>query len=248
MLQAVCNIAFVPRPDGYYTLGAIIRPAFFDQFPDYKPLWRGLLAFIVIGVTMAFICPPRKIWSEMGLGMNGFLKGWGIGTALCLPMFITNAIAGQFTFSWGTLFFSALWPGFFEEVTFRAFPFGPLYRRCKWNFFLAIIIPTITFAMGHLYQSNDFMSAVLVLAVTGAGSIFFAWLYVEWEYNLWLPIALHAMMDAAWSLFPVGEGDYGATGNVITNVGRAITIILAIAITIWHKRNKKQQSIASDAN
>lgn len=241
LIQPVCNFGVFNGPEGDgYTLAALIRPAFFEEFPEYKPLWRGLMAFILIAITMSFICPVRKIWSELGLGMNGFLKGWVIGAALCIPMFVTNAIAGEFVFSWKTLFFSALWPGFFEEITFRAFPFGPLYRKCNWNFFLAIIVPTIIFALGHLYQSHDLMSAMLTLAVTGVGSILFAWIYVEWDFNLWVPIALHAMMDAAWSLFPVGEEAYGATGNTITNVGRVITIALAIGVTLWHKRNKQK--------
>lgn len=244
LLQIVCNIGLFDGPKGSgYTLAALIRPAFFEEYPEYKPLWRGLMAFIIIAATMALICPVRKIWSELGLGMKGFLKGWGIGIALCIPMFVTNAIAGQFVFSWKTLFFSALWPGFFEEVTFRAFPFGPLYRRCKWNFFLAIIAPTIVFASGHLYQSHDFISGLLTVAVTGIGALLFAWLYVEWDFNLWVPIALHAMMDAAWSLFPVGDESYGATGNTITNVGRAITIVLTIALTLWHRHNKKKNAV-----
>lgn len=241
LIQPVCNFGFFNGPEGDgYTLAALIRPAVFDDYPLYKPLWRGFVAFVMIAVTMSFICPVRQIWSELGLGMNGFLNGWVIGTAFCLPMFITNAIAGEFVFSWENLFFSALWPGFFEEITFRAFPFGPLYRKCKWNFFLAIIIPTVAFALGHLYQSHDLMSALLTMAVTGLGSLLFAWIYVEWDFNLWVAIAMHAMMDAAWVLFPVSEENYGAIGNTITNVGRVLTVILAIGVTLWYRRRKQK--------
>lgn len=243
LIELMRKLHIFPGSDGeLHSFMSISFPSFFGEDPTgiIRTLWRGMITFTVIGISMSFIYPVRKIWSELGLGMNGFLKGWAIGTALCIPMFITNAIAGEFVFSWEKLFFLALWPGFFEEVAYRGFPFGPLYRKCKWNFFLAILVPTIIFASSHLYQAHDFMSALTTLTVTGLGSILFAWLYIEWEYNLWVPIALHAMMDAAWSLFPVGEENYGASGNTITNVGRVVTLLLAIGITLWHKYHKQK--------
>lgn len=45
-------------------------------------------------------------------------------------------------------------------------------------------------------------------------------------------------MDVAWMLFPVGEGGYGAAGNMVTNVGRGITIALAIGSTVYFKHRK----------
>ena len=48
-------------------------------------------------------------------------------------------------------------------------------------------------------------------------------------------------MDVAWMILPVGEEGYGAAGNMATNAGRAITIVLAIGATIYfkHKRGEK---------
>ncbi len=92
--------------------------------------------------------------------------------------------------------------------------------------------------MCHLYQSNDLMSALLTVAVTALGSLLFGWLYVEWNYSLWVPMSLHAFMDLSWTLFPVGVVGYGATGNITVNIGRAITVILAVVITIMNKKKQ----------
>ena len=48
-------------------------------------------------------------------------------------------------------------------------------------------------------------------------------------------------MDVAWMILPVGEEGYGAAGNIATNVGRAITIILAIGATIYFKRKRGEK-------
>ncbi|HPR61515.1 MAG TPA: hypothetical protein PLF35_11245, partial [Prolixibacteraceae bacterium] len=63
----------------------------------------------------------------------------------------------------------------------------------------------------------------------------FAWLYVEWENNLWVPIFLHIFMNFSWIFFEVGSN---ALGGVFINIFRAVTIALTILITIlYHKKN-----------
>ncbi len=50
---------------------------------------------------------------------------------------------------------SAVAAGFFEELFFRGFLFGQLYRFSKLGFFPSVVIGALLFASMHLYQSND---------------------------------------------------------------------------------------------
>jgi predicted membrane channel-forming protein YqfA (hemolysin III family) len=90
----------------------------------------------------------------------------------------------------------------------------------------------------HLYQGYDIISTLLAVLVTGLGGILYSWMYVEWNYRLWISISLHTFMDVAWMILPVGEEGYGAAGNIATNVGRTITVALAIGATIYFKRKR----------
>mgnify|MGYP003483250560 FL=1 len=70
------------------------------------------------------------------------------------------------------------------------------------------------------------------------GAILFAWLYVEWDYNLWVPIFLHSLMNLSWHIF---EMDETALGGAIPNILRGLTIFLAIVLTIIYKKRQNQE-------
>lgn len=74
--------------------------------------------------------------------------------------------------------------------------------------------------------------------ITFFGAVFFAWLYVEWNYNLWIPIFTHTLMNVSWNLFEV---DSSALGDIKANIFRGLTIITAILFTILYKRKKNQK-------
>jgi uncharacterized protein len=114
----------------------------------------------------------------------------------------------------------------------RGYAFGQLYRRAGWGFWPAILIPTIFFSLGHLYQANSIISAVAIFGVTSIGSVWFAWLYLRWD-NLWVPIALHALMNLWWYVFEV---DTSALGGSLANVARVLTILLSIVLTLYRDR------------
>src|SRR6266849_6120360 len=56
---------------------------------------------------------------------------------------------------------------FAEEVLFRGYVFGQLYRRARWGFWLSALIPSVLFAFGHAYQASGFWELVGIFAVTG---------------------------------------------------------------------------------
>lgn len=56
--------------------------------------------------------------------------------------------------------------------------------------------------------------------------------YVEWKYNLWIPIFLHLFMNLFWMLYSVSDN---AFGGIYTNIFRNITIAMIIGLTIIFK-------------
>lgn len=232
-------LGLFPSSDGeLHSLYSFTRPQIFNN--DFHMLWTWIVAFTFMTCIMLLMHKPTRIFGELGLSDNRLFQSIAIGPLFTLPMFVVNAIFGQFAFSWKTIGIS-LMAGICEEIFFRGYLFGQLFRNCHWGFLSATLITSMFFGFMHLYQGHDIISTLLAILVTSAGGILYSWMYVEWNYRLWIPISLHTFMDAAWMLFPVGEEGYGAAGNVITNVGRCITIALAIGATFHfkHKRGEK---------
>ena len=79
------------------------------------------------------------------------------------------------------------------------------------------------------YQASNLSSAAGIFAVTFAGGMLFGWLFIRWNYNLWLPIVLHMLMNAYWSIFGMGANALGGTWG---NVFRAASVVLAVVVTL----------------
>jgi hypothetical protein len=112
----------------------------------------------------------------------------------------------------------------------------------KLGFFWAALLPAVLFGLFHIYQGNDFLSSVAAFGVTMLGSFFFSWMYVAWNYNLWVPISLHFFMNLAWGLFVV-EGTGNAAGGLISNILRAVCIVFAIVFTIFYVKRRNLESL-----
>ena len=122
---------------------------------------------------------------------------------------------------------------FAEEVIFRAYLFKQLYQRARLGFWLSALIPSVLFALGHVYQSSNPMELAGILAVTGIGSIISCWLFMRWRYNLWVIVGLHVGMNLWWEVFAV---DDTALGGWLANGARLLTIACAILLTIFKDR------------
>ena len=77
---------------------------------------------------------------------------------------------------------------------------------------------------------------------TFMGSVFFAWLYVEWNFNLWVPVFLHMLMNLSWFIFSVSDN---ALGNVSSNLYRGLTIALSIILTLIYKKRKGEKLLVN---
>ncbi len=170
------------------------------------------------------------------LGLNrSILKGVLFPFICTLPMFIGFSLCFNYNnnVTANEVLISGVAAAFFEEFIFRGFLFGQLFRYTKLGFIPSILLGAVLFAAMHLYQSNDLLTLIGIFSTTFLGAILFSWLYVEWNYNLWVSIFLHFFMNLAWMLFAVSDN---AFGGIYANVFRILTIALAIILTLVYKR------------
>ena len=208
----------------------------------YRPL-SYFITYITIGIPIFLgtylINSNYKIFNNLGLSKN-ILPGLILATLFALPMFIGGLISYKFNteISIPNLIAGTIFAGLFEELYFRGFLFGQIFRNTGLGFFPSIIFGAIVFAAAHFYQSQDFSTMTGIFITTFLGAVFFAWLFVEWDYNLWVPIFLHTFMNLSWLLFNVSDN---AFGNLKSNLYRGLTIATAIILTILHKRKHRQK-------
>ena len=197
----------------------------------YAYLWWIVPTVLVTGLLYGF----KKISDNIGL-QKGFVIGLIFSFVTVLPMLISSALLGEISSDLKMLGLmqKTLFAGFMEEYLFRGFLFGILFRKLGWGFIPASILGAFIFGLGHIYQGSTFLETMGVFFVTSLGAIWFAWLYIEWNNNLWVPIFLHILMNLSWGLFEVSSN---ALGGFSTNLFRIITIALTIILTIRY--NKK---------
>lgn len=227
---------------GYYLANRFYFYTFRQQFQALG-LSLGishLIAYLLVGIpifiALFLLHPAKEIVKSMGLDRG---LPWGMGAAFvaALPMFIGYGIASSVNpeFGWTNFLVRVVAAGFFEEVYFRGFLFGQLFRYTRLGFLPAILGGALIFASMHLYQSQDLETLIGIFMATFFGALLFAWVYVEWDYNLWGAIFLHAFMNFSWDLFDVSDNAYG---DNYANICRMLTIALVIVGTIIYKRKK----------
>ena len=187
------------------------------------------------------VIKPKELFSVLGLSGN-ILKGFGIALLCVLPLYLMFPFFGNINteLTCSVIYDRAILTGFKEELVFRALMFGLLFRYAKTGFFWAAILPALYFGSVHLYQGHDVLSALAAFGVTFIGALYFSWIYVEWNFNLWIPAGLHILMNGAWFVFTM-EGTEVAAGGVISNIARMISIALAVVITVYYHKKKGEK-------
>lgn len=197
-----------------------------------KCLVLGTPLFIGVGLIHNFkdfirsLGLDKSIWKVLLFALictSPMLIGYFIVFDFNSEITITSIITG------------AIIAAFIEELFFRGILFGQLFRFTKIGFIPSIVLGALIFASGHLYQSQEPLILIGVFLTTFIGAILFAWVYAEWNYNLWVSIFLHLFMNLYWLLFSVSNNAYG---NMYANVFRILTIVLIIGLTIFYKRKK----------
>ena len=202
-----------------------------------------ILTYILIGIPIfvgTFLIDKKTaILKSLGLSKN-ILTGFWTSILFTLPMFLGGLLFFRFNpkIELENLIAGTLVAGLMEELYFRGFLFGQLFKKTNLGFIPSIFLGALIFAFGHLYQSQNINELVGIFAITFFGAVFFAWLYIEWNYNLWVSILTHTLMNLSWHLFEI---DNSALGDTKANVFRGLTILTAIAFTILYKKHNHQK-------
>lgn len=232
-LLLVFSLFFIAKKalfaDIFYSLENIIHLYPLSFFLAYLAVGLPVLAFV-------FFTNDKEFFRPLGLKGN-VVKGIVFSFVFSIPMFIGYGWMASYDLNIvpKTFWLGCVFAAFYEEFYYRGFFFGQLFKKTQLGFFPALILSALIFASLHLYQSNDLATLMGIFITTFLGAGLFAWLYVEWNYNLWLPIGMHFFMNLSWEMFAVSDN---AFGDVFANIIRAITIVFAIVGTIIYKKKK----------
>ncbi len=176
----------------------------------------------------------KNIFENLGLS-NNLIVGLAFGFICTVPMLIGFYLKFSITknVSLDTIIINTISSAFFEEIIYRAFLFGTIYRLTKSGFLPSVFLGSLLFGLAHLYQSSDSEELAGIFAITFLGSLLFGWLYCEWNFNLWTAIFLHTFMNLFWLIFDV---DNNALGGTYANIFRLLTVLIAVFGTIVYKR------------
>ena len=230
-----------------------------SDVPARKFVFFSLLTLIPLG-ALFILHKPREVLRCWGFSGN-FLVALAVSALCTLPMFIGNAlmipVAGGFgkalwstglpmftecitTFHagwsyevyWDGVLNTAVIAGFFEEVMFRGFIFGQLFRYARWGFMPAVLASVVPFGFLHVQLEWKLMAIGSMFVLTALDGAFFCWMFVQWRYNLWVPIWLHILINLSWIAF---DGN-NAEGRIWANAVRLAAIALSVLFTIWFKK------------
>jgi uncharacterized protein len=208
------------------------------------------LAHVIVGlpliIALFLIHKPKDLASSIGIN-KGFGKGLFFAFLCTFPMLIGYSFFFKFNIkiTCNEIFSGVIFAAFFEELYFRGILFGQLFRYARIGFIPSVLICAVLFAAGHLWQSSDFSVLIGIFATTFLGAIFFAWTYIEWDNNLWVPMGLHLFMNLYWNLFSAGNN---ALGGFYSNIFRILTITLVICGTLFYKKRKGIKLIVNRNN
>jgi membrane protease YdiL (CAAX protease family) len=214
---------------------------------DLLLILLGVLIWSLVQWLHARVAKGEKVHTnflaDFGLTPSGFARGLGLGIAFGLPMLVIGVVYAATTGGWSTVTWSELVPGLIiapinEEFFYRGALVITLWRCGLARFWTLAVVSGLLFGSAHIDWTLDGITGGWgTLLVTGTGGVWFAWLARQWgehfdgprQANLWVPMALHAMMNGAWLFF---QGTDNAVGGVWPNVARGATIAISAIVTI----------------
>ena len=192
------------------------------------------VACVMIPVLGMVALGRRDVLSALGLTrFDG--RGCAVAALGSLAMLAGLAMGapGAPVVDVGGVFDGAVKPALTEELLFRGFAFGVLFRIARWRF------PAAMLTTGAIFGSFHLPSAILgghldqawgAAVLTGVGGCWFAWLYARWSFSLWVPITAHLAMNLWWSLYTAGPTAVG--GGPGATWGRVATIAIITIATV----------------
>lgn len=192
---------------------------------------------VALGVARLLFGPGQTLHA-LGLAPERWRSGLLAAAACTAILPLGYALIAPFAppQPWlGPVLSHALLPGVGEELLYRGFLFGLLFRYAGWGFLPAALVSGLYFGAAHLYQGQGLADSAAIFALTAFGGLWFSWLYVEWRWNLWLPIGLHVLMNLYWELFAVSDTALGPTAAIVL---RLAVVGLSIGLTLRYARRR----------
>ena len=98
------------------------------------------ITYLLVGlpvILFIYVTNKHRILEPLGLKSN-IIKGITFSFVFALPMFIGYGIMGNFeiNISWKTFWFGGVFAAFFEELYYRGFFFGQIFKNTKLGFSL----------------------------------------------------------------------------------------------------------------
>ena len=215
-------------------------PAFYSSLPPWMRAFdQGVIWLLV---ALATVRAARGVTPGRALARFGLVRSPVrpvLFALLCTaPMLVTYAAIGRLDREGLplTVVAAVVAAPLAEELFFRGFAFGELVRAGRWGFWPAAIVTGAVFGAVHLSGAvgrEPLAGALGVVAITALGGGWFAWLYMKWDENLWVPIFMHALMNLWWMAFEI---DDTALGGWSANGARGVTIALSIVLTLTRPR------------
>lgn len=216
---------------GYHDLHRLLA----DQ--GVSPVLLGLdgAFLLVLGAWLGARLAMQEGSVLRALGLRSSpLVGLVFGVVAGIPMVVQAAISGSLQPWSNTILRGAIVMPFAEELLFRGLLVVMPVACGRLPFWPCAVFGGVVFGSVHVTWSTDLAwDDAPVFAVTMIGGIWFAWLCRTFGWNLWVPIVMHGVMNAAWLVFGV-DGD--AAGHLWPNVGRGLTIALATVLAVRHSR------------
>jgi membrane protease YdiL (CAAX protease family) len=191
-----------------------------------------------LGLFLMHRCNFVTALKELGL-VSEIGRGLLFAFLACLPMLLGPLVFGKISRDisiLSLLFYAGIWP-LAEEILYRGYTFGQLHSRGGLGFWWAAILSGFIFGLVHLGQASvkklpleGEIGTVLIISI---GGILYAWLFFKWQNNLWVPFGMHMFMNLWWNVFDMADSPLGGWGP---NLMRLLTVILAIALTLFRDR------------
>jgi hypothetical protein len=91
---------------------------------------------------------------------------------------------------------------------------------------------------GAIAGDASVLDVLQAAGLGGATAAWFGWLFVAWEDDLWVPLALHFGLNLSWIAF---EGAVVTeAGSPLSHVGRLASFALSIALTLAVRRARNR--------
>ncbi|MDX1501385.1 MAG: CPBP family intramembrane glutamic endopeptidase [Thermoanaerobaculia bacterium] len=203
----------------------------FDRYEYWVP--RSLRSAAEVALVLAAVCWLHRAGAAAGFRELGLrrpvLRPLALGLVAVAPMAVvfgwTHAFAPD---PLPEILYLSLLSPLAEELVFRGFLFGQLWRTARWGMWPALLASSAAFGLGHALDADTLVEAAGLMGLTGLGAAIFAWLYARWG-SLAAPIALHVLMNLCWGLWQVGDG---ALAGWVPFALQLTTVALAIGLTV----------------